>query len=130
MCYNMRLFITLTGFLFCTTLFGQASRGTIPYEKSSKYGLMTEDGKIIISAKYKSISKLNDTIFVATNLKNRKGVISSNGNIILPFRFEILYLKFTTNENSLDSIPVIVAGDNFRDFYYDLSGKQIKSRER
>ena len=101
---------------------------SIPFEKLCKYGLVTEEGKKVTLPIYKEISSLSDTLFVATDFKNRKGVISATGRTIIPFRYEVITLKYVSKLNNLEAIPQIVAGNNFRDFTFDISGKQILSK--
>ena len=118
--------------LFSSTLFGQRDNKivmSIPFEKFCKYGLVTEEGKKVTLPIYKKISSLSDTLFIATNSKNKKGVISASGQLILPFRYEIITLKYVSKLNSFEAIPQIVANNNFRDFTFDISGKQIISKK-
>ena len=60
------------------------------YQK--KKGLLSKDGMILIYSKYDSLSCLNESLYVASikddDKKATYGVVSTDGNIILPFVYE------------------------------------------
>lgn len=47
----------------------------------------------------------------------------------MPFRFEVITLKYVSKLNSFEAIPQIVASNNFKDFTFDISGKLIISKK-
>lgn len=90
---------------------------------------MTDEGKKITLPIYKNISYLVDTLFIATNTKNKKGVISKSGKTIVPFIFEIIRLKYFSKPDNFEAIPFLIAGDKFREFTYDIYGKIVNSKK-
>ena len=59
------------------------------------YGIMTEDGKILIEPQYKYIIPNNDSAnhFVVVLPNDMYGVIDLKGNTILPFEYELLFFR-------------------------------------
>lgn len=65
--------------------------GKIIYYDGQYYGVKNLEDKILIRAKYKSLSFQSDGKLVAKNTNDKFGVISSDDDIYVPFDYDVLY---------------------------------------
>lgn len=65
--------------------------GEIIYYDGQYYGVKNLEDKILIRAKYKSLSFQSDGKLVAKNTNDKFGVITSDDDIYVPFDYDVLY---------------------------------------
>ena len=79
--------------------------GKIIYYDGQYYGVKNLDNKILIRAKYKSLSFQSDGKLVAKNTNEKFGVITADDDIYMPFDYEALYYiapnRYITNSGSV-----------------------------
>jgi hypothetical protein len=91
-----------------------AQSNVIPYERNCKYGLITDDNRIIVKPQYEYVDYFAGNYFITECYKNGKhyyGVLSNNGKRILPCKYD----KVSTidshfnyiNEDLPDNSPVV-----------------------
>jgi len=89
-------------------------------DRFGKKGVINQAGELIIKPKYSDLTVVNDTIFRA-ELGGKKGLISLNNKIIVPFEFEGITYQSSHHHFAL------LASKKFGT-YHLISGKLIKPK--
>lgn len=106
--------------LFSCELFAQMT-SYVPYRCGDKWGFLDRSGLRVVEAKYDTVSLFNEG-FAVVGLKNRFGLIDTNGVFVLPLKFE--EVKGYDDENDF-----VKARKNDKWNYFNKKGQKIRVRK-
>ena len=113
------------------------SEGNLRIEINKTFGIMNEQGIVLVKPIYKDIQGFKDgKYFLCKNTKDKIGIIDTKENIIMPFEFS--FTNYTITDYPLGNyIPVtldklygyygIKEKKMVKDFQYDIAGPEVNN---
>lgn len=101
-----------------TAVFTAKGQNIVQYTAEGKIGFKDSSGKIIIPAKYESVSKV-DNYYYSVKSNDKYGIIDNHGKEIIKLKFKFI--------NKISENIFSVMNDNYKVGIIDSNGKEILS---